>query len=130
MVIIQRTHQKLNNILCGNPIELKENYSKLSFITTKDMIVDETNLIHGGFIFGLADYAAMVAINHPNVVLGGANVRFIKPVILGDKLIAEAKLKKVEGKKHVVEVTVNRKEIMILKGDFFCYVPDVHVLSV
>lgn len=32
------------------------------------MAADEYRLVHGGFIFGLADYAVMLAINEPTVV--------------------------------------------------------------
>jgi acyl-coenzyme A thioesterase PaaI-like protein len=44
------------------------------------MAADQRGLVHGGFTFGLADYAAMVAVNDPNVVLGAAEVRFLAPV--------------------------------------------------
>ncbi|MHA1107293.1 MAG: hotdog domain-containing protein [Promethearchaeota archaeon] len=127
---MQQTHLKVNQVICGTPIELKEDYSLVSLKTTSDMIVDNSNLIHGGFIFGLADYAAMVAINHPNVVLGGANVKFLKPTILGDELIAEAKLSKIEGKKHIVEVIVKRDDLTIFKGELYCYIPAINVLNI
>ncbi|MHA1191779.1 MAG: thioesterase, FlK family [Promethearchaeota archaeon] len=126
---MEQTHLKINKEICGTPIELEEDYSLVSLKTTSDMIVDNSNLIHGGFIFGLADYAAMVAINHPNVVLGGANVKFLKPTILGDELIAEAKLTRIEGKKHVVEVIVKREDLTIFKGEFYCYIPNINILN-
>jgi acyl-coenzyme A thioesterase PaaI-like protein len=49
------------------------------------MVVDAHGLVHGGFVFGLADYAAMLAVNDPNVVLGAAEARFLKPVRRGDQ---------------------------------------------
>ena len=52
------------------------------------MAADGSGLAHGGFIFGLADYAAMIAVNHPNVVLGAAEVRFLKPVVSGETVVA------------------------------------------
>lgn len=93
------------------------------------MKVDKKGLIHGGFIFSLADFASMVAINNPNVVLGGADVKFLKPVIEGDILIAEAKLLKIEGKKHIVDVKILRKEESVFTGEFICFIPDKHVLG-
>ncbi|MFX1480190.1 MAG: hotdog domain-containing protein [Promethearchaeota archaeon] len=52
------------------------------------MIVDETGLIHGGFIFELADYCAMLTVNHPNIVLAKAEVNFLEAVRLNDYIIA------------------------------------------
>lgn len=48
------------------------------------MKVDSHGLIHGGFLFGAADYASMLAVNDPNVVLASAEVRFLRPLKSGD----------------------------------------------
>ncbi|HEY0087419.1 MAG TPA: hotdog domain-containing protein [Candidatus Lokiarchaeia archaeon] len=124
-----KTHQKINNKYCGIPIELKEGYSKVKLMTINEMVLDETGLIHGGFIFSLADYAAMLAINHPFVVLGGASVKFLRPVKKGEELLAEAFLENIEKKKSVVNVKIQRKEELVFNGEFYCYVPNKHVLD-
>ena len=123
------THQKINQQLCGNPLEIREGYSRVGLVTMESMAVDETGLVHGGFIFGQADHAAMIAVNHPNVVLGGAEVRFLKPVKAGDTVIAEAKVTVIDKKKHTVEVTVSRDDEKVFQGTFFCFVLEKHVLS-
>lgn len=127
--IKQETHLKVNNKYSGLPVELKEGYSKIKLKTTIEMVTDENGLIHGGFIFSLADYASMLAVNHPNVVLGGANVKFLKPAILGDELLAEANLIKKEGKKLIVNVDIKKNNEIIFKGEFICFVPEIHVLE-
>jgi uncharacterized protein (TIGR00369 family) len=96
------THEKIDKKLCGTPIELKDDYSLVELATSYSMAVDKSGLIHGGFIFGLADHAAMIAVNHPNVVLGSADVMFLKPVGAGEKLIAEAKVSSKDRKKRFV----------------------------
>jgi len=93
------------------------------------MAVDVTGLVHGGFIFGLADYSAMLAVNHPNVVLGSAEVRFLKPAEAGDVLIAEAWVDSNGEKKKSVCVSVFKNDIEIFKGVFTCLVLDHHVLK-
>jgi uncharacterized protein (TIGR00369 family) len=123
------THNKINQLLCGKPLAIKEDFSSVELIITKNMQVDETGLIHGGFIFGLADYSAMIAVNHPNVVLGSAEVKFLKPVKVNDKIIAEAKIISREGKKQNVSVTVYRKHEKVFEGLFICFVLDKHVLA-
>ena len=125
----QETHQKINGSYSGIPIELRKNFAKLELITTDEMVVDDTGLIHGGFIFSLADYCAMLTINHPNVVLGKAEVHFLKPVVLRDILIAKGTVLDSKGKKSEVEVKVYRNEDLVFTGIFTCFTPEVHILK-
>ena len=123
------THLTTSKQWVGNPVELSEGKAIVELETQEAMAVDEHNLVHGGFIFGLADYAAMLAINHPNVVLGGSSNRFLKPVVAGEKVNATATLAREEGKKKIVEVTVERGEDTVFTGEFICFIPEKHVLS-
>ncbi len=124
-----RTHLKIDQNLSGKPVDLKEGYAVVVLETKENMLADEEGLIHGGFIFSLADYCAMLSVNEPNVVLASAKVDFKKPVILGDILRAEGKLIKSEGKKRWVEVKVFRDEEEVFVGEFLCVVPEKHVLK-
>jgi len=123
------THQKIDRKLCGNPIEVGEGYSRVTFKATKEMVVDDIGLTHGGFIFGLADHAAMIAVNHPNVVLGAAEVKFLKPVKTEDTVEAEARVVAVSGKKQSVNVDVKQNGEIVFTGVFTCFVLDKHVLK-
>ena len=76
-----RTHEQIDQRLCGTPVHTENGVSKVTMNTSAEMAVDSLGLVHGGFIFGVADYAAMLAVNHPHVVLGGAEVKFLKPVM-------------------------------------------------
>jgi uncharacterized protein (TIGR00369 family) len=124
-----RTHLELNPRLGGRVAELAEGMARVELETTGEMAVDGLGLVHGGFVFGLADYAAMLAVNQPNVVLAAAEVRFLKPVIVGDRLTAVAHCAKDHGRANQVEVTVERGGETIMQGRFSCVVPDRHVLE-
>ena len=93
------------------------------------MAADKSGLVHGGFVFGLADYAAMLAVNHPNVVLGSADVKFLKPVQVGETLEARASVQKADGKKQLVEVVVNQGDKSVFSGWFTCFVLEAHILG-
>ncbi len=123
------THQKIDQRLCGRPIQVENGFSRVELETTSDMTVDPTGLVHGGFLFGLADYAAMIAVNHPNVVLGAADVKFLKPLRFNQTVVAEARVEDVQGKKHWVAVSVSNSEEVVFQGMFTCFVPDKHVLN-
>jgi acyl-coenzyme A thioesterase PaaI-like protein len=126
--ITPKTHLKINSTLCGTIKELTTQGCRISLTTTQEMVVDEYGLIHGGFIFGLADYAAMMAINHPNVVLAGSNVHFAKPIKVNTKLLAEATINKTDNHKFEVFVQVWADNEEIFYGDFMCIVTQEHVL--
>ena len=93
------------------------------------MCVDLNVLIHGGFTFSLADYAAMLAVNHPYVVLGSASVKFIAPVKKGEVMYAEAKVIRAEGRKTSVSVEVTANDKIVFNGEFICFSLDRHVLE-
>ncbi|OMH39835.1 hotdog domain-containing protein [Desulfurobacterium indicum] len=123
------THEKINRRLCGEPVKVAENRAEVVLEVTNEMAADEKGLVHGGFIFGLADYAAMLAVNHPNVVLGAATVRFLKPVMVGDKLKAIASVVEARGKKYKVMVKVKKVDETVFEGEFIAIVPEKHVLE-
>lgn len=123
------THQLIDNELCGKPVMVENGTSRVDFTTTSRMVADNLGLVHGGFIFGLADYAAMLAVNHPNVVLGGADVKFLKPVKAGESVYAKARVTSSSGKKQMVSVEVKREDEVVFQGDFACFVLEKHVLE-
>lgn len=124
------THLKISSKFCGTPDYLEEGKAVVSLETEEEMVADERGLVHGGFIFGMADYAAMLAVNDPNVVLGASECRFLKPVQLGDTAFAKAKVLEEKGKKREVSVEVTVKDVAVFSGTFTCFVLEKHVLDV
>lgn len=123
------THPAIDRRLCGVPLELAEGTARVAFTAMPEMAADARGLVHGGFVFGLADYAAMLAVNHPNVVLAGAEVRFLKPVVVGEMLVAEAWVEEGDGRKSRVRVEVLRDGDTVMSGDFRCVTLARHVLG-
>lgn len=125
-----KTHRKASPRLVGRAVSFEEGVEAVAELETGDeMAVDEHGLVHGGFTFSLADYAAMIAVNHPNVVLGGADCRFVAPVKAGETMVARASVKGVEGRRRDVEVEVSVGEKRVFEGIFKCYVLDKHVFE-
>ncbi|TYT75643.1 hotdog domain-containing protein [Desulfobotulus mexicanus] len=124
-----QTHQSMDTRLCGVPERVENGTALLTMPTLDCMVADASGLIHGGFLFGLADHAAMLAVNHPNVVLGESTCRFLKPVILGDVVLAEAKIIHSKGKKYEVAVSLRVSSKIVFSGNFICFTPEKHVLA-
>ena len=124
-----RTHGAIDPRLCGAVESLSPGAAEVRLRTVPEMSADEHRLVHGGFVFGLADYAAMLAVNEPTVVLGAAETRFTRPVVVGQELVAKASAPSPEGRKWKVEVEVDGPEGTVFQGTFTCFVPDRHVLD-
>jgi uncharacterized protein (TIGR00369 family) len=123
------THQKIDQKLCGRPLEVGDGTSRIQMQALDHMAADASGLVHGGFIFGLADYAAMLAVNHPNVVLGAAEAKFLKPVKVADTVVAQGTIIESKGKKQIVDVQVLKGEETVFQGTFTCFVLEQHILG-
>lgn len=124
------THLAINQSLCGQVLSTDEGTAIVKINTTLEMVADDHKLVHGGFIFGAADYAAMAAVNDPNVVLGSAEVKFLKPSIAGDVVILKAKVTEESGKRRRVDVEgIDEAGTKIFTGVFTCFVLEKHVLE-
>jgi len=128
---VQKTHLFVPEDLVGRVEEIESGKSsRVTLEVGPRMRVDDRGLAHGGFAFGLADYAAMVAVNDPFVVLLSAQVRFLKPVAVGDRITAHARVSEVEGKKRRVWCDVlNQDHEKVFEGEFLCLVLSKHVLE-
>jgi acyl-coenzyme A thioesterase PaaI-like protein len=123
------THEKADARLLGTPILLEKGTAVVELTATEEMTIDNRGLIHGGFTFGLADYAAMLAVNDPLVVLGSADVKFTAPVKIGESMVATGVVDAVDGRRRDVSVEVSVGEKVVLEGTMACYVLQRHVLD-
>jgi acyl-CoA thioesterase len=104
-------------------IEIKEGYSKLKMMVRKEMI-NGFDIVHGGIAFSLADSAFAFACNNRNnlSVALDTSINFIKPVHVGDELIAEAKEVhngKSTGLYHVTITNQKKHTVAFFKGTCF-----------
>ncbi len=127
--VILKTHTKINRALSGAIVKMEQGYVELKLITTQEMLADDVGLIHGGFIFSAADYAAMAAVNERNVVLVASDTQFLSPVKLGDEVNFIARVRHQEGRKRNVHVIGNVLDIKVFDGEFKTVVTERHVLK-
>ncbi|MEM9293892.1 MAG: hotdog domain-containing protein [Acidobacteriota bacterium] len=125
------THLGIDPRWVGRVVELADGSARALLETLPEMAADDRGLVHGGFVFGLADLAAMAAVNHPNVVLGGSESRFRRPVSVGQMLEAKAEVEEIDGRRFRVAVNVRREgeEEVVLSAQLTCFVLDAHVLD-
>lgn len=124
-----KTHLKIKSILVGNLVAMAKNTSKVVLQTTHDMSVDEFGLIHSGFLFGSAEYAAVAAVNEPNVVVIGCRSKFFAPAKVGDLITFEAKGRFEDARKREIKVIGMINEIKVFEGLFQAVLLEKHILQ-
>ena len=103
--------------------EITEGYSRIKMVIREEMI-NGLGIIHGGVTFSLADSAFAFACNNRNnlsVALDTA-INFLKPVHVGDTLIAEAKEihnGRSTGLYQVVITNQHQQQVALFKGTCF-----------
>ena len=127
--VLVRTHERINNYFCGDITLMEVGYIELLMQTQPEMVADDIGLIHGGFIFSAADYAAMLAVNERNVVLVGSECQFLSPVKFHDEIKVIAKVRHKEGRKRNVHVEAYVLDIKVFEGEFKTVVTERHVLK-
>jgi len=127
--VIIKTHEKISADLCGEVIKMEQGYVELRLTTTPEMLADEMGLIHGGFIFSAADYAAMLAVNEKNVVLVASDCQFLSPVKLHNEVNFVARVRHKEGRKRNVYVVGSVLDIKVFEGEFKTVITEKHVLK-
>ena len=125
----QNTHVSIDPTLVGTVTKIEPDFAEVLLHTTQRMAADVQGLVHGGFVFGTADYAAMCAVNDPHVVLGASDVRFVAPVRVGYAVVCRARVTQIKGKKKVVSVEAFVAEKKVLEGTFTTFVLKEHVLG-
>lgn len=112
-------------------IEIKAGYSKIK-MTVRPEMINGFGIVHGGIAFSFADSAFAFACNNRNVlsVALDTSVNFVKPIHVGDMLIAEA-LEIHNGKSTgLYEVNIyNQHEHLVAKFKGLCYRTDKQLIS-
>lgn len=123
-----KTHEEISRDLCGEIVKLDRGYVELRLITTSEMVADSEGLIHAGFVFSAADFAAMACVNERNVVLVGSDCQFLSPVKIGSEVNFIARVRHKEGRKRNVNVEGFVLDIKVFEGEFKTVVTERHVL--
>jgi acyl-CoA thioesterase len=116
-------HDLFSQWLGIETIEIKEGYSKIKMMVRPEMI-NGLGIVHGGIAFSFADSAFAFACNNRNVlsVALDTSINFLKPVHVGDVLVAEAKEIHNGRSTGLYQITISNQhhhEVAIFKGTCF-----------
>ncbi|MCO6496505.1 MAG: hydroxyphenylacetyl-CoA thioesterase PaaI [Chitinophagaceae bacterium] len=104
-------------------MELKEGYAKTQ-MTVRDEMLNGLGVAHGGIAFSLADSTFAFACNNRNQLSLAldTSINFLKPVMPGDVLTAEAKEihnGRSTGLYHITVINQDGQQVAAFKG--ICY---------
>ena len=116
-------HDKFSQWLGIEVLIVTEGYSKIKMMV-RDEMINGFGIVHGGIAFSLADSAFAFACNNRNVLSVALDtaINFLKPVHVGDVLMAEAKELhngKSTGLYHITISNQNEHVVAIFKGTCF-----------
>jgi acyl-coenzyme A thioesterase PaaI-like protein len=124
--VAERTYVQVKSIagreIVGDLLDIELGRSGLSVLeTTPEMAFERTGVVRGHYIFAQADSLAIALIDAGTVLTGLANVKFRRPVRVGEKLVAKAEVLRQRGNKFVVLVTTRVGGDDVFRGKFVVF---------
>lgn len=121
--VAQNAYARLRSVnegeVIGELTKLKlDNYAESYLTTTREMALQKTPIIRGHHIFAQANSLAVAVIDAEKVVTGSAEIKFTRPVMVGDVIKARAEVKEIKGKKYFVEIKIYKDSDLVFYGDF------------
>lgn len=127
-LMAERTYDQVKSLplheVIGELIDLQLDKSGISMFEIKEEhIFSRTKIARGHHIFSQANSLAIAVINNERALTASADIRFIRPVKLGEKCIAKAYVRSISGQKGKAKVEVFSYvgEEMVFQGNFFVY---------
>jgi len=92
--------------------------------TATEMVFERSRVVRGQFIFAQAESLAIALIDAPIVLTGLANVKFRRPIMMGEKLVAKGEVIRRRGGHYVVLVETKVGAEKVFRGKFSVFIVD------
>jgi len=86
--------------------------------TTMDMIFEKTTIVRGHHIFAQANSLAVALVDAPIALTATAEIKFIRSVYPGERLICTAEVRKREDSRIHIGVTTTSSDTLVFTGRF------------
>lgn len=92
--------------------------------TTEEMVFERSRVVRGQFIYAQAESLAIALIEADVVLTGLANVKYRRPITVGEKLVAKGEVIRRRGAHYVVLVETGSGAEKVFRGKFSVFVVD------
>jgi len=110
--------------LIGKLLDVKLGEYAISSMEITEEMVSEHGHVRGHILFAQANSLAIGVIDSEIVLTGSARVRYKRPVLLGEKVLARATVKTRKGASYLVSVHSRVGAELVFKGHFIMFAPD------
>ena len=105
--------------IIGELIDLDLGKSGISLLRiTEEMVFHKTHIAKGYYVFSQANSLALAVIDSPVAVTGVANIKYRRPVHVGEKLVAKAEVVRHRGNKVFVSVRTKNEREEVFRAKF------------
>ena len=124
--VAQREHSSLKSIaaqdIVGELVDLELGRSAVSILeTTTEMGFARSGVVRGHYVFAQADSLAIALVDADTVLTGLANVKYKRPVQVGDRLVARAEVIRQRRGQTVVLVVTRADGKQVFRGKFVVF---------
>lgn len=121
--VAERNYSRVRTItgkeIVGELVDLELGKKGISILEPDDtMAFEKTNIVRGQFIYAQAESLAIAVIDADVALIGVANIKYKKPVLSGQKLVAHAEVIRKRGNKYFVWVKLRVKMEEVFRGKF------------
>ena len=103
----------------GELIDIQPGKSAISILdTNKDMVFEKSQVVRGQYIYAQAESIALAIIDANVALTGVANIKYKRPILAGEKLIAKAEVIRKRANKYFVWVMIYIKQQEVFRGKF------------
>lgn len=108
--------------IVGDLVDIGLGQSGVSILETgPEMAFCRTGIVRGHFIFAQAESLALALVDAPVALTGLANLKFKRPVGVGEKLLAHAQVLRGKGKSLVVQVVTRSRGEQVFRAKFVVF---------
>ncbi len=124
--VAQDAYSKVKSVqsgeIIGQLVEIKLNQQGSSMLKpTEELLLEKSQVVRGHHIFAQANSLAVAIIDTDTALTGSADIKYHRPVKLGEKLLAIASVKKREENKFFVEVKTKVNQEIVFSGQFIIF---------
>ncbi len=124
--VAKQTSSKVKSVqeeeIIGELIDLELNQSGISILeTTAAMVLEKSKVVRGHHIFAQANSLAVAIIDADIALTGSAEVRYNRPVYVGERLVAKSSVSKIKENRFYVKVETKINGEIVFNGDFIIF---------
>jgi acyl-coenzyme A thioesterase PaaI-like protein len=117
--IYGRVRSLASQEIVGELVDIEPDSQGISILaTTSEMVFEKTRIVRGHLLFAQAESLALAIVDAEIVVTGLVNVKYKRPVQVGERLIAKAEVIRRRANKHVVLVATRSGAEQVFRAKF------------